>query len=251
MTAHHSMLLNLIVALFFLVSGCAGGSANDDKLIGNGVVSAGTARGQQALLVEWVKALKPETDYKGSPHWKSMTQSSSPERFFNVYNEKFSKIAEKLGAYVNFISIGACDGTNDDTIKDRFLANPHWFGVFVEPMSNNFADLTNFLAVSGVANRSTTIRGAAYAECKSPSIEVQRPLGINENLDQPHWLRRQIGGILKEGEKPRAGWTIEKVQLTDDLLDACSIRKFTMIGINHSNLLFMKLIISHNSYPDP
>lgn len=211
MTASHCMTMHLIPLLVLIAARCASGVTSDDKVIGNGVVSAGTARGQQALLVEWVKALKPEIDYKGTKQWISMTKSTSPESFFNSYNEKFSQVAAKLGAYVNFISIGACDGTNDDTIKDRFLKHPHWNGVFVEPMSNNFADLTNFLAISGVANRSTTIRGAAYAECRGPFLEVQRPLSSNEKPDQPHWLRRQIGGILKEGETPRTGWTTEKV----------------------------------------
>lgn len=223
MAASYSLLMQAIVGLLFVASSCASGVSSDDKIIGNGMAAAGTARGQQALLVEWVKALKPEADYKGTQQWTTMTQSTSPERYFNFYNEKFSKVAEKLGAFVNFISIGACDGTNDDTIKERFLAYPHWNGVFVEPMSNNFADLTNFLAVSGVANRSTTIRGAAYAECRSPYLEVQRPLSDNENPEQPHWLRRQIGGILKEGEKAKAGWTTEKVQQINNPLDVCLI----------------------------
>ena len=139
-------------------------SGSDAGTSGSGVSSVG--RSQQALLMEWVKAFVPEKDYNGTQEWKKMTAGSrNPEHYFDTYALKFSKIAEKLGASVNFISIGSCDGTDDMTIKNGFLKHPHWKGAFVEPISHNFADLTNFLAVNGEANRSTAIRGAATSVC--------------------------------------------------------------------------------------
>ena len=46
---------------------------------------------------------------------------------------------------------------------------------------------------------------------------MQRPLyeekGKAEGKDVPHWLRRQIGGILPEGKtSARAEWQIEEVK---------------------------------------
>lgn len=209
MAASRTMLALLVVGSIIIVASGQKGKGTEKEYLG-GTVYGG--RSQQALLVEWVKSLKPELDYMGTRHWKQMCHSNSAEHYFNEYNERFSKIAERLGASVNFISIGACDGTNDDTIKDRFLAHSHWNGVFVEPMSNNFADLTNFLAINEVANRSTAIRGAATATCTSPFLEVQRPLTEEKDPNSAHWLRRQIGSILPDGQKTKQGWTTEKVQ---------------------------------------
>lgn len=202
MTTSCSLLLWLVIGMIMLKSSCARGQGSDAE------ISKGSARKrQQALLVEWVKSLKPEVDYAGTKNWTVMFANIDPETFFIGYIEKFSKIAKKIGATVNFASIGACDGSNDDIIE-MFLAKSHWHGVFIEPMSDNFADLTNFLATNGVTNRSTTIRGAATAECKEPFLEVKKPVFGDE---EPHWRRRQIGSILGDGEKKPVNWTTEKV----------------------------------------
>jgi hypothetical protein len=199
--ASRYLLFCLIIPMIIFGSSSARGQGSDAD-------SYRSARKQeQALLVEWVKLLKPETDYNGTKQWTTMFGSKDPETFFNGYSGKFSKIAEKIGAFVNFVSIGACDGSNDETIE-IFLANSHWKGVFVEPMSDNFADLTNFLSVNGVANRSTTIKGAATAECVEPYLEMKKP---GYGKEEPHWKRRQIGSILQDGEKKLDNWTTEKV----------------------------------------
>jgi hypothetical protein len=56
-----------------------------------------------------------------------------------------SKLFYIVGAYINFALVGACDGTNDRTIRDRYLVNSHWRGVFVEPFTINHRDLVNFM----------------------------------------------------------------------------------------------------------
>ena len=175
--------------------------------------ASSVGKNQQALLLEWVKALKPKVDYNGTQYWRKMTaNSTNPEHYFDAYAFKFSKVAEKLGASVNFISIGSCDGTDDLTIRDGFLKHPHWRGAFVEPISINFAELTNFLAVNGVANRSTAIRGAATSVCTSPFLVMKRPMAEETMKDAPHWLRRQVGSLIPDGQKVDKGWTTEKVQ---------------------------------------
>lgn len=202
MTASYGLILCFIFGVIIIDSSCARGQGSDAE------VSKGSVRmQQQALIVEWVKSLRPEIDYNGTKGWVQMFRNKDPEVFFLEYSEKFSKIARKIGASVNFVSIGACDGTNDDSIE-KYVANSHWNGVFVEPMSDNFADLTTFLATNGVSNRSMAIKGAATAECKEPFLEMKKPM-FGE--DEPHWKRRQIGSILREGEKKPDNWTTEKV----------------------------------------
>jgi hypothetical protein len=61
-------------------------------------------------------------------------------------------------------------GTNDNTIRERFLPNAHWRALFVEPISINFNDLTKFLSDNEVSDRSHAIQAAVTNECASPTI---------------------------------------------------------------------------------
>lgn len=81
-------------------------------------------------LEEWVKALDPEQDYN-STMWRKAHRSSTWSVIFNEYAKKLSDIFESVKAKVNFAMIGACDGTSDNTIRELFLPNEHWRGVFV------------------------------------------------------------------------------------------------------------------------
>jgi hypothetical protein len=119
--------------------------------------------------------------------------------YFDQYAQRFSKLFKTIpGALVNFAMIGACDGTNDPTIRDRYLPNSHWRGVFVEPMSVNYNDLVLHLKENGALERSLPLRGAATSVCSSPTIMVERPLYEEKNKSLPHWLRRQIGAIVPD-----------------------------------------------------
>ena len=57
---------------------------------------------------------------------------------------QLSELAEAASATLFFVSVGACDGTEDPTIK-LFLKHRHWEGLFVEPMDLNVRDLRNML----------------------------------------------------------------------------------------------------------
>lgn len=112
--------------------------------------------------------------------------------------------------------VGACDGVTDPVIKFQFLKQPHWRGVFVEPMSINVIDLEKFIYDNNGSNRSVIIRAAATDVCQSPTIDVERPLyeekAAKENKTVPHWLRRQIGSILpKNRNHARRDWVVETV----------------------------------------
>ena len=207
--AFRKALLRFVVGMIIIESSCSRQLGSDLNVSESDVASVG--KNQQALLMGWAKALKPEVDYNGTHNWRKMFRSNEAEDYFNRYNEKFSKMAKKLGASVNFASIGACDGTHDLTIQDLYLTHSHWKGVFVEPISMNFADLTNFLAVNGAANRSTVIRGAATTVCTSPFLEMKRPPAEEENKSSPHWLRREIGTVIHSGQKVNRGYIVEKV----------------------------------------
>lgn len=164
------------------------------------------------LLEEWADSMIPELDYNGTYQWKRAFRSKSASDFFERYTHRFSKLALAKGATVNFASIGACDGMTDPIIKNHFLRNDHWNGVFVEPVDNNVVDLVAYLTSHGARNRSVIIQAAATSVCESSFIDVERPLYEEKNKSTPHWLRRQIGSILPEHRtNARAGWTKEKV----------------------------------------
>lgn len=209
MTAFRKALLRFVVGMTIIESSCTRQLRSDADVSGSDVASVG--RKQQALLKEWANALDPKVDYSGTHGWREMFRSNDAEEYFLGYTNKFSRIAKRLGASVNFISVGACDGTDDYTINELFLTQSHWKGVFVEPISNNFAELTTFLQVNGVANRSTAIRGAATSACPSPYLVMKRPTEEERNKSAPHWLRRQIGHVVPQGQKSERGWILEKV----------------------------------------
>jgi len=185
-------------------------------------VGTGTYR---AALEEFVSNMVPEVDYNAS-HWRYKWRSVSPSNYFEGYNKMISEVLAKHGLPLNFLLIGACDGTSDITIKHRFLKYEHWRAAFVEPMSNNVADLRNMLVSLGVANRSHVIHAACTAKCSSPTIFVERPLYEGrldkKNQTLPHWLRRQIGSILPENRKTaRKDWMVEEVKCVtpDDICE--------------------------------
>lgn len=209
MTAFRKALLRFVVGMTIIESSCTRQLRSDADVSGSDVASVG--RKQQALFKEWANALDPMVDYSETHGWREMFRSNDAEENFLVYTNKFSQMAKRLGASVNFISVGACDGTDDYTINELFLTQSHWKGVFVEPISNNFAELTTFLQVNGVANRSTAIRGAATSACPSPYLVMKRPTEEERNKSSPHWLRRQIGRVVPQSQKPEKGWILEKV----------------------------------------
>ena len=98
-----------------------------------------------------------------------------PQNFFDHYVQKLSNLFLEKDAIVNFALVGACDGTNDNTIRDRYIPNYHWHGVFVEPFSMNFRDLNVFMEHHGLMNRTHLIQAGATSRCNSSTIKMKRP----------------------------------------------------------------------------
>ena len=151
---------------------------------------------QKAAINSWASYLDPVRDYNATT-WITKSRSQ-PQYVFDYYVTLLSDIFLKEGATVNFALVGACDGTNDNTIRERYLPNAHWRALFVEPITLNFKDLNQYLIDNKVADRSHTIQAAVTNECTSPTIIVKTPNldKATEDTKVPHWMRRQIGGIV-------------------------------------------------------
>ena len=214
MFRHRTLIATVVLLATVLLLAC-GQKQEEGGLSGKGA--------QKNAMEQWASSLVPEKDYNSS-QWQITFHSRSPSDFFDKYCQRLSKLFKSLGANVNFAMIGACDGTNDPTIRLRFIPNDHWRGVFVEPMSVNHNDLIRYLEQKEIYHRSYVIRGAATSVCHSPTIMVERPLYEEKNASLPHWLRRQIGAIVpahrvekfkKQGKAvpARSGdWVIETVR---------------------------------------
>ena len=81
--------------------------------------------------------------------------------------------------------IGACDGTADNTIRNLFLPQEHWRGVFVEPLTMNVRDLIKYMTDHHANQRSFIIHAAATSECTKPTLLMERPLFEEKNASIP------------------------------------------------------------------
>lgn len=149
---------------------------------------------QRVAVDTWAKELTPD-DYS-IEKWPSITGHNQPQHIFDFYAQKISDSFAANKAKVNFVLVGACDGTHDKTIRDRFLPNENWNGVFVEPITMNFKDLNKFLADNKVESRSITIQAAVTDECKTPTVPMKVAKYEEKDPNLPHWMRREIGSIL-------------------------------------------------------
>jgi len=151
-------------------------------------------RRQRIFLERWIAALSKEEDMQEGRFVKTIEQSWSGDDYFNSYNRKvrylsrmdarryvltlffctrawqLSELAEAASATLFFVSVGACDGTEDPTIK-LFLKHRHWEGLFVEPMDLNVRDLQNMLVgqVLPIAYRTP------HVFCSHRLLFVRRP----------------------------------------------------------------------------
>lgn len=184
--------------------------------IDNNQSDSKTVRRDLIALEQWALSLT-DRDYDYN-EWRKSFRSRSTVDFFNGYAKKLSSLFKSYNAKVNFVMVGACDGTGDNTIKHLYLPNQHWRGVFVEPLTMNVRDLIGYMSNHQASHRSLIIQAAATAECKSPTIVMERPLYEEKNASIPHWLRRQIGSLLpsstnpKARNHPRRDWTTEEVR---------------------------------------
>lgn len=184
----------------------------------------GAGNAQKKALDDWIAHLTPERDYNASL-WKEK-HNGQPGHFFAHYIDQLSRVYKAAGAIVNFVLVGACDGTHDKTIRERFLEDKHWQGVFVEPVQLNFMDLTNYLTEKRVMDRSHLIKAAATDRCTTKTTKIKFPVYETRSPDAPHWLRREIGAVLTPDEMtgkkrlPR-NWNAEEVRCVTakDILD--------------------------------
>lgn len=164
---------------------------------------------QRQAVKAWTKQLT-EQDYNAT-HW-AITMRYQPQNFFDHYVEVLSDIFKEKKAKINFVLVGACDGTHDNTIRDRYIPNEHWRGVFVEPFEINYNDLVKFMEGQGVADRTYVLHAAATRQCNSTMMKMKRPTFEEKNKSLPHWMRRQIGSIVPIDKLDRpatGGWTFE------------------------------------------
>jgi hypothetical protein len=120
-------------------------------------------RANREALKAWGESLS-EDDYKPEI-WQSLWKQ--PQYVFDHYIEQLSNTYLTHGATVNFILVGACDGTNDKTIRERYVPWNHWRGTFVEPFEMNYNDLVSFMEKNKVMNRTHIIHGACTDTCES------------------------------------------------------------------------------------
>ena len=173
-----------------------------------------------SVLHDWLSSLDVSRDLNAS-NWRYLFRSRSPQTYFDKYLQKLSLFFKDHKTILNFAMVGACDGLADPTIRERYLPNSHWRGVFVEPMSVNVNDLRRYLYEHDAESRSLVLRAAATYNCETPIISVERPLYEEKNNKKdeterkkiPHWLRREIGSIMpKHRTHARPDWVIENVR---------------------------------------
>lgn len=185
----NSFIISLfILSICILYSSYAEDAENNKaKLRGNGKSGKkgrknknGGESPEKIAIRTWANSLT-ENDYSVD-YWNEKFKSTTASDFFNGYAMKLSNIFKDVKAKVNFVLVGACDGTGDKTIKNIYLPNDHWRGVFVEPMSINVRDLIQFMAAKNIAHRSMIIRAAATSKCVNSTIVVERPLYEEKTL---------------------------------------------------------------------
>ena len=172
-----------------------------DQMTGNGIRKA---------ILAWANTLS-ENDYNAT-FWR-VTMRTQPQNFFVHYGELLSHVFADNNAMVNFVLVGACDGTNDQTIRDAYIPNKHWRGMFVEPVPKNYLELTKFLESNMVTDRSFTLNTAVTDICETANVTFKVSAVEDNDPDAPHWVRRQIGSIVKPGQVFKADrWKLEQVK---------------------------------------
>lgn len=171
---------------------------NDDRDRDGKAPIANLPNNRKKALLSWAKSLTDQDH--NSTHW-SVTMRKQPQNFFYEYAKRLTQIFKESNAIVNFVLVGACDGTNDNTVSEHYFPNSNWHGLFVEPVSYNYKDLQHYLGVNHASDRSHTINAAVTDVCETQNVSFKVSITEETNPEAAHWLRRQIGSIVKENEK--------------------------------------------------
>jgi hypothetical protein len=190
------------------------GISNSGSGGGGGSGGGSGMQNNKKALSTWATSLT-EADHNAT-YW-SATMRKQPQNFFYEYAKRLNAIFQENEAIVNFALVGACDGTNDNTISDHYFPNPHWQGLFVEPVSYNYKDLLQYLDLNHASERSYTINAAITDVCDTQNVSFKVSRTEEKNPEAAHWLRRQIGSIVKENEKLSDTWKIETVRCSTPL----------------------------------
>jgi hypothetical protein len=215
----------VIIVLLCIVLSCytseADGTEGETSTSATKFASAGNTPGvstksNRKAIKQWARGLT-DLDFN-STHW-SLTMRKQPQNFFYHYAKRLTQVFNEYeDATINFVLVGACDGTNDDTIRDHYLPNKNWQGLFVEPVSNNYRDLGDFLAVNHAMDRSYTVNAAITDVCETKNVSFKVSAREEKDPNAAHWLRRQIGSIAKENEKFNPeNWRLETVRCATPL----------------------------------
>lgn len=116
-----------------------------------------------------------------------------------VYFERkvhdLSRLFKQFEVPLNFIFIGACDGTHDKTLED-FVRNGHWRGILVEPVSFNFMDLKKFIHHNNLDHRAVAVRAAVTGKCpESKKVNLTLSDWYLRDPSQEHWVTRQTATL--------------------------------------------------------
>ena len=111
--------------------------------------------------------------------------------FYN-YCQQLSDIYQYNHAYINFMSIGACDGTHDMILEKVYLTNDHWNGMLIEPSSHNYDDLVRLIQTKRITHRTLTLHAAVTDVCNENTIQFKVSKYDITKPNEEHWLRRQV-----------------------------------------------------------
>ena len=152
---------------------------------------------QKAAVSAWINQLSPD-DYNATI-WAQKYSVKRPQDVFAYYAKRLSDTFKQSSAVVNFVLCGACDGTHDKTISELYVPNPHWRGLFIEPIEINFKDLQTFLVHHNVTARSHALHAAVTDQCNASTV-VMRTVNFESskvNLSRwSHWRSREKGSIV-------------------------------------------------------
>lgn len=153
-------------------------------------------------IIEWKKYLNVNFYSVKQDVWDKSDKKKNIGLFNNQYVTILSDIMNACKDVLYFASFGACDGTSDKTIES-FMQNGHWRGVLVEAFPANVAELTQTLTQRGALQRSLVLEAAAMDQCDRPTVSLRSPVANPEDLNKPHWLRRQSSSVVTEEQKAK------------------------------------------------
>ena len=120
------------------------------------------------------------------------TKEITYQKIFYNYCQQLSDIYQYNNAYVNFMSIGACDGTHDMIFEKIYLNNDHWNGMLIEPSSRNYDDLLRLMQTKRITHRTLTLHAAVTDVCNEHTIQFKVSKYDLTKPNEEHWLRRQV-----------------------------------------------------------